>query len=130
MNIYVAGKIGDYKRVREVQELCRQYGHVVTWDWTFGIEEFIVDGVVGEAPTISERRQHAFDDLVGVSAADCLIALGYPGLCGTLVEIGYALAHGIPVLLLTWQHKSVFFELPQVTALDDAEVLERHLAVL
>lgn len=98
MRVYVAGSSAQLERVRDAMDALIERGHTVTHDWAHLVEE------VGEAnpldATDHERITWARDDLRGVNSADVLWLLmptteGF----GAAVELGYALAHNIPVIV-------------------------------
>lgn len=96
--VYVGGKTHDLHHVQEVQSLVRRYGEV-TFDWTRAVEEHGPDGE-GNLLTRSQAANYAHLDIKGVLEADLVIVLPFRGLCGTLIEVGAAISHGIPVLWL------------------------------
>lgn len=115
MEVYVAGKTDDWRRVRRVQEACVRMGHTITFDWTRVIEREGTDA--GLDPEQKDFRQAcAIHDQVGVEKADLFIMCCHPGLCGTLIEFGMAAMRRIPIIVLGEpERNSVFFELPGVT---------------
>lgn len=120
MDIYVAGKTDDWERVRRIQEVCVRVGHAITYDWTKVVEELGTDAGLDPKDDLF-RRECARNDVIGVREADMLIAcVDYPGLCGTLIEVGMALGAEIPVVTIGQpERNSVFFALEGVTQLKD-----------
>lgn len=113
INVYVAGKTHDYEKVRQVQALVRRYGKV-TFDWTEVVEQH---GPAAERAPLTQElaRSYAASDLAGVFRADVVIALPHPRLCGTLMEIGAAIASGTPVIMLGQpSQRSVFWAFTKV----------------
>lgn len=128
MFVYVGGKTQDLDNVRQVQALVRHTGHQLTYDWVKVIEEH--GGDSNEVPIPKELcRQYAWSDMVrGVGAADLMIAIGHPNLCGTLWECGAAAITGIPIWLLWWERcsrHSIFEYLPTVQEMDFQELGEK-----
>ena len=91
MRIYVAARLDAAPLARVVMGVLRVRGHVIAYDWTEH------GGVAAEGP--ERMADVARAELAGVQSADLLIALIPPGEHGrgTHVEIGAALALGIPV---------------------------------
>lgn len=115
--VYVAGKTHDFREVRVIQDIVRRCGGEITHDWTHAVE---AHGPEHEAkrPTFKEARLYAQYDMSGVGRAKLVIAYPSPDWCGTLLEIGAAMALGTPVLF-TGQpfQRSVFWALPNVYVL-------------
>ena len=91
MRIYVAARLDAAPLARVVMGVLRVRGHVIAYDWTEH------GSVAAEGP--DRMADVARAELAGVRSADLLIALIPPGEHGrgTHVEIGAALALGIPV---------------------------------
>lgn len=113
MEIYVAGKTNDWERVRRIQEMCGRLGHGITFDWTQTIEVNGPDACVDGTLPDEFKRECAENDREGVRSADLVIAcVDYPGLSGTLIEIGMAIAWQIDLIIVGEpERRSVFFEL-------------------
>lgn len=115
MKVYVAGRTNMIDQVRVLQRLVTNHGHEITFDWTAVIEA--IGGDSNEkniAPTA--QRANAIKDMVGVQDCDVLIMQCGPGMCGTLIEVGMALALGKKVWIIgSPERESVFFHLDNVT---------------
>lgn len=112
MNVYVAGRTTDLKRVRQVQYLCKQAGWNITYDWTQNIDE---QSVRAEADGTDAHMlaTYALNDVDGVRRADVVIVMCNPALIGTLIEVGMAIAWGKRIWLCgDTDRDSVFFYLP------------------
>ena len=110
MDIYVAGKTDDWERVRRIQETVTvELGHEITHDWTEKIEQDGED--VGLKADDGSRREWADDDQLGVKRADLVIVcVDFEGLCGTLIELGMALAYDKSVIVVGEpERNSIFF---------------------
>lgn len=108
MRIYVAGKTHDYEVVRDVMNELIGWGHIITYDWTNAVERHGADhdGV----PLLNAlAQQYAQADLRGVLTADKVIAIPNPDWCGTMLEIGAALTHDIPVIILGRPYQRCIF---------------------
>lgn len=127
MNIYVAAKTHDYRRARKLMQKLRDSGHHVTFDWTGNVEEVGPEHENEKAKDVAFLKKCAENDAYGVKTAHRVIAIGHPKVCGTLVEIGMALALGKPVDLIGEFPVSVFWELDQVTRYKDEN---EYLALL
>jgi nucleoside 2-deoxyribosyltransferase len=107
LKVYVAGKTHDMRHVQEVQSLVRRYG-TVTHDWTSFVEKHGPDAANALPQALA--KECARNDMRGVLNADLIIALPFDRLCGTLIEVGAAISHGIPVLWLGQpSQRSVFW---------------------
>lgn len=95
MKVYVAGKFEDRQRVAEIMNALRGKGFQISLDWTGES----VAGLSVQAANEKETEVAALD-LVGVAKADALALVGHPNLKGAWVEMGAALALGIPVVIL------------------------------
>lgn len=125
--VYVAGRTNNIPQVRRIQQLAREAGHRITYDWCVNVEE--VGGAENEKG-VDPGRQAVFADAdrVGVKQADLLIAVLGPQVCGTLIEIGIALGGATEVWLLgTLERESVFFQLPGVRRFSSEDDLRSAL---
>jgi hypothetical protein len=115
MKIYIAGAYAARDVLREEKAFFEARGHTVTSTWLQG-KRAITTGTVGTSPesSLQEVKQHAVDDLAQVAESDALVLYTAeamvrlePSLAGALltsggrhVETGYALATGIPVIVV------------------------------
>lgn len=129
MKIYVAAKTHDVDRAQKVMTWVRECGHEVTFDWTVGVKKL---GDANESELTHEVQQAiAINDRRGVAYAQLVIALAHPDVCGTLMEIGMALAFSTPVWLVgQFPRESVFFHMEQVTRVNDDNDLYRRVTAL
>jgi len=121
IGVYVAGKTDDWERVRRVQEAVVSANgdtFYITYDWTALIEAEGADFGLEEA---SERLRAELsdDDKTGVRQAELVIVCAdYKGLCGTLIELGMAMAYepayGI-IVVGEPERNSIFFSDPIIT---------------
>jgi len=108
MRIYIAAR---YSRLNEVQALAqklRDYGYTVDASWIKGAHEWdseamAVENASKDVPVIGQR--FAEDDIADIERSDVMICLteeprSTNGRGGRHVEYGYALAKGIPILIL------------------------------
>jgi hypothetical protein len=105
--VYVAASSAQMDRAKDAMAKLRTAGHTVVHDWPTIIEDRGTANPVDA--TTDERWDWAIDDLAGVKAADVLWLLmpateGF----GAAVELGYALAHGIPVICSGVYARSIF----------------------
>lgn len=103
LKVYIASSYADRDRSIELMKYLEGYGLEITSTW---LREPENDG------TDAGKRWYANLDLDDVERADVLVALTYAPTQeprGTLVEIGYALAKGKPVLWLGRQHGECIF---------------------
>jgi hypothetical protein len=128
LRVYVAGRFTQYERLRAVMDAVTEEGYAVTHDWT-RTEEFGVDGhplvhEQGRRPAEADSyAHHSEDDIRGCRTADAVLAIADEPLTGGLIEIGAALAYGVPVVVVAPWRWTVFWEHPLVkvvSTLDDA----------
>lgn len=125
--IYVASKFTQYARARGVMDALTAVGHTVTHDWT-RTSQFDDDGEPNFDPANEQnlvprgdRQRHARNDVRGVRTADVLLALLDQPSCGAPVEVGMALAYGVPVMLVEPWAYTVFWDLPGVSMYETQE---------
>lgn len=95
--IYVAGSSHDLDWVSEVMDAVKAAGMEVAHDWVS-----VIRGR-GQANPAGDTSEFALEDLNGVERCDALLLVApCPGVytIGAWVEVGYALARGIPVVTL------------------------------
>ena len=110
MRIYVAGKFEEKEAVRAVQASCRAMGWKITHDWTHEV------GLPAGSTADEVQRFHArcaLEDLRGAISADVVVVLLHPAGKGLWVELGAALAMGVPVIAVG-DSNCVFLDLPEV----------------
>ena len=83
---YIASRLENVGRVRELKRILEAAGHVHTYDWT-------VHGSVQDAG-LDAIREVARREALGVLSADVVIVL-LPGGRGTHTELGIAIADAI-----------------------------------
>ncbi len=118
MKIYVAGRTKNIEEVNLIQSAAIDHGHEITHDWTD------VDGE-GKGEIRSDwsddpkrARQVATLDFLGVTQAQGIILCGYgcdeetKGGLGCFIEVGIALASGVPMIVLGPVRESVFWYSP------------------
>ena len=91
MKYYIATRLENHGEHNRLRDLLKLAGHECTYDWTQS------GSVTGDLQRISEIAQL---EIAGVLSADFVIAL-WPAGRGTHVEIGAAIARGIPVLFVS-----------------------------
>jgi hypothetical protein len=120
----VAGRTRDLERVRECQQICRDCGGEITFDWTGPDGEIQRDWSLKRerAREISTRERDAVYD------CDVLVALHYDefGL-GQSIEIGMAMAFEKRVIVIGPFRESVFWYLPKVVRIDSMDQLSDQL---
>jgi hypothetical protein len=97
MRVYIAGASAEPERVRAAMGCARAAGLDVTFDWLAMIE---AAGAANEGLDDEQRKLASRLGLCAVEAADIvwLLAPEAPS-CGVWVELGYALGHGISVIV-------------------------------
>lgn len=121
MKVYVAGSTKEVDRVKKVQEVVRNKGWDITFDWT---------GAEGEIKTKRpwvKGAQIARNEIQACQDADLTILLCpvvSTGL-GCWIELGATLASGHEVWIVEPQKDSVFWEHPDVREfIEESELFE------
>lgn len=115
MRVYIAGPYAARDKLAEVRDMLHRDGHVVTSRWLNASRE-IHAGTVGTASDHDDEtvKDHVLGDLDDVGAADMLVLFTgnavrrwLPGVDelwlhtgGRHIETGYALAQGIPFIVV------------------------------
>lgn len=86
---YVASSLLNNFRARHFINLFEQKGHIITYNWT-------EHGQIVDSNNFKEIGEKERD---GVINADLLFVV-FPARSGTHIEIGIAIAKGIPIILL------------------------------
>ena len=115
IRVYIATKYEAGPRAAELAEVLTDLGHDITYEW-WKNEQFTAE-------------QAAFD-AEGVVTADALIFIAEEDYryAGAYVEMGMALALGIPVLLLGHAiDKCIFVKLPGVISVTEDTLVQQLL---
>lgn len=128
MKVYVAGRVKQIPRVQVVRDWLREEGHSITFDWTGPEGEQRSDW--SKAPDVA--RGLADRERRAVLAADVVVLVGWgcaegEGGLGCFIEVGVALALGIPVVIVGPCRESVFWYLPAVQRVDNLAELKEAL---
>lgn len=107
LKVYIAASLGGLDEAKAVMQAVRQAGGHITYDWTEGGR---VTDLATDAPRVSSA------EIEGVRAADVLVLL-IPGGRGAHVELGAALALGLPVIVVGGHHDEIFYHHPLVVRL-------------
>lgn len=132
MRIYVAGRTKNIDEVHLIQSVVLDQGHEITHDWTDveGEGKGEIRDSWSDDPT--RARQVATLDFLGVANADGVILCGYgcdeenKGGLGCFIEVGIALASGVPVAVLGPARESVFWYSPFTLKIFKDEPLEEQ----
>lgn len=127
--VYVAGSTSDTKRVNEVQQLVRDAGWAITFDWTGAEGKIITDGSWDKHSAAGAHI--ASREIVSCVTADLTILLSpqKPGGLGCWIEMGATLAGGGDVWVVEPFRDSVFWQHPHVRRFDSFDELLAELAV-
>lgn len=105
MKIYVAAKLEERRRARALMSALERRKHTITYDWTSVESE--------EGTPLEHRPAVAQSEVEGVKQADVVVLIAHENGCGQYVEMGVALAMGIPVLVINYDcRNNVFFHHP------------------
>src|SRR5258706_4019762 len=117
MRIYVASKFENAVEVREAFRRLRTLGHEITHDWT--------DEKAGDLKGVALEEflsECALKDMYGVKTADAILVINYVGGKGMFVEMGMAVAWGIPGFFVFPERlNNIFVHLHDVEAHDSIE---------
>lgn len=109
MKIYVAGPSSERAAISSYMKDIRAAGHIVTHDWCAAIER--ADGVANSYSfSVEDARKNVEEDFQGVSDADLVWLLCFPGVSssGAWAELGFAYAsHKYTVASGEWR-RSIF----------------------
>lgn len=109
-SLYLAAPWDMREQAKEVRTLFQQAGWTVTSNW--------LDWPNDHEPTDDELQHEAIADLADIASSDLLVVLNWQArgeeTSGKAVETGYALAKGIPVIIVG-ERSNVFHFLPYVT---------------
>lgn len=118
LKCYVATAFCNREQAREAMAQIQAAGHIITHDWTNECAPLGAD----EAATWAYLEQCGRDDYEGVLSADVLILLAHPEMRDSRAEMGLALGHGIPVMVVdAWRCHSVFYGCPGVQRVADVQ---------
>lgn len=124
MRIYICARSEDLEVGRVYRDKLQANGHVVTSRWLNGLVGL---GAVPAPGKASDDLQNAANmDLEDIDKADCVLAINpksahRSGTGGRHVEVGYALARSVPVVLVG-ERENVFHHLQgvrEVPEIDD-----------
>lgn len=121
MHVYVASRLDNWPAVAEFQNQLTAAGHTITFDWT----KIPADPKRGLLES-SELDELALKEVLAVENCDVLIAL-LPGRIGTYVEIGIALAHNKPIILVGRRGDCPFFWLLNVLSFMTTDCVIHYL---
>ena len=103
--IYVASN--NVKRAQTVMGLLKENGHDISFDWTIDIEnEFL------------QNSEKAITERDAIRNSDALVYLWDENQESARYEAGIAMGLGKKVIV-SGNHKSFFFQLPEVTFVED-----------
>ena len=123
MKLYLAARFSRLPELLGYKAELEADGFVVTSRWLLGGHEWV--GTADEDIPVSELVRFAQDDLEDIDAADVIVCFtesprSGPARGGRHVEAGYALAKGMPIIVVG-HRENVFYCLPDV---DFAETWE------
>ena len=115
---YVAGRFGDWRVVRQVQDTLREHGYQITYDWTVHAEPrgARINEWKNEIPAEVQTKA-AITDLCATEDADLLVLVcedDMVGAIGCYIELGAAAAAGKQVHVIAPPRNSIFWHLPNV----------------
>lgn len=127
--IYVAGSSAQLERARAAMDALKERGYLVAHDWVTEVEK-VGSANPPDAP-MAKQAAWAREDLQGVLFADYLWLLmpaeeGW----GAAVELGYALANSVPVIISGLHNRSIFSSLAAERFDRDDQALDACFPVL
>jgi hypothetical protein len=109
MKFFVSGKVGSENDAKQMMEQLREAGHEITFDWT------TIRHLRPYDENSRASREAALKETKGVLDADVLVIIGHEKGVGIFVELGIAIAAGIPVRVVTdMASQTMFFHHPLV----------------
>jgi hypothetical protein len=131
LSVYVAGRTTDIDKVRRIQQLFKDNGYVVTFDWTGPNGEIRKDWY-----GVSDARgaQLAQTELNAVKRASITVLVwkdpedNRQGMIGALIEAGAALAFGNELWVLNPSRDSVFFHHKNAKVFTSEDELSKAIA--
>ena len=126
--LYVAASFEQKEQVRQLYDILKSKGHIITADWTTHKE-------IASLPTLEERetlaKQYVIEDTNGVANADVFILLlGERKSTGAHVELGVALGskNVKQIILVSDDNDSqLFYRHPKVKHVNNTEELLKCL---
>jgi nucleoside 2-deoxyribosyltransferase len=130
--VYVAAASGEIERARDVMCDLLAANFIVTHDWTPTVEAAIASGIREAKLDDATCERHSRTDLEAVASADVVVFLAPTETAkGAWVEVGHALALGIPVVIAhdseERRRQSIFTRLGVMVA--DDEIVETALSI-
>ncbi len=119
MRIYVAGRFEEKASVKVIQNMLREAGHTITFDWTNEDSS----GKSGKA-RIDYLKLQALSDELGVQACDVFVLLHDDNCRGGFIELGMALAYEKIVIVICGRnrpHPVIFYHDPSIHHFDTIE---------
>lgn len=103
--VYVASN--NVKRARDVMSVLEKNGHIITFDWTIDIEK-----------ESEQKDEKAIIERDAIRNSDALVYLWEENQESARYEAGMAMGLGKKVIV-SGNHKSFFFQLPEVISVED-----------
>jgi hypothetical protein len=111
LDVYVAGRTHDIRRVRQVQNMCRSVGWNITFDWTTTKEEGGEGGIRRDWRDEPElAREIAVKEYHACRSADLGIWLWGEGALGAAFESAWIMESG-ELWIVECERDSIFFYL-------------------
>lgn len=110
--VYVATKANNYLAAQALMSLIIEAGGTISYDWTQDVEKY---GEADGAVPIEVQAECARNDIAGVLDCDYLVLIPVDEMRGAYIEVGVALTHAVPVVVLGPLPPTCFFHLPGVT---------------
>lgn len=124
MKIYVAAKWERRERAREIMDLLKQQGHVITHDWTH--ED---DSEMDERERDEYLEECAGQDEDGVHECEVFVIEPTTGCKGAWVEFGIARSADKPIIVIDPEKRRecIFERMPNVRHVPDLAALVDEL---
>ncbi len=124
MRVYLAGPYQHKDRIQKCADQLMEAGIVVTSSW---LSETHPPNTQLHEVSDETKTEYALRDLKDIDAADWFVLFTVPltdapiPRAGRHVEFGYALAQGIPILVVGGVKENIFHYIPSVKHADDWE---------
>lgn len=129
MRTYIATSFACKEDFRKLKALLEAAGHSVVHDWT-------LDDIAGREGMEKELylMECAMNCLEGIPQAEVFILLARPNMGGAFIELGIAMASGIPIVILDafkeGNQDPIFYHVPNTGIFQHAPSVEALLSIL
>lgn len=129
MKVYLAARFSRLPELLGYKAELEASGITVTSRWLLGGHEWV--GTPDEEIPVEHNARFAQDDIDDINAADVIVCFtesprSGPARGGRHVEMGYAIAKGMPILTVGYR-ENVFYCLPSIAFADTWDEAKQYL---